>query len=767
MQNAEYINVLIRIKGLVQGIGFRPHVYRTALSGNISGTVGNTVDGVEIHARGSAEDMESFIDNLQHHRIPPAAVIQEMTVSEEEEILYSDFKIVKSPSQGASITRISPDLAVCRDCLEDMRKPGTRWNYPFINCTNCGPRFSIIRDIPYDRDKTTMSGFTMCDACRGEFEDISDRRFHAQPIACADCGPEYSISGKYPETTVIDKIIRYSAGCIDNGDIAAVMGMGGYHLICDGSSSNAVGSLRVRKQRESKPFALMMPDIKAIREYADMSPAEEELLESVRRPIVLLKQKPGTLPEEINGGLHTIGVMLPYMPFHYLLFKELRTRVLVMSSGNRSSEPIVISHDEAVRKFSGIADCIVSHNRRIHNRVDDSVLFTSGKEVHIIRRSRGWVPDPLLTELPVDQLAAFGGELKNTFALGRKNHIIPSQHIGDLNNSETMDFFEESYSRFKRLYSVAPRLLIHDMHPDYLSTRLAIKTASNLGLPVMAVQHHEAHIASVIVENGLKEKVIGICYDGAGYGKDGTIWGGEIFSGWLDGFQRELHLDPIKLPGGDAASRETWRTALSLLFQTFGDEMKSLPLELLEWISHNEGTNRAEQIIYMLKNDINCPRSSSMGRLFDGVSALLGICFKNRYEGEAPMLLEAAAAAGEDGCYSRCISGELIETRGIIQAVVQDILQGEHRGIVAARFMNTIVLTSCDGIDEVSRRTGIRNVAMSGGVFQNRYLLEQCSKKLIMRGYTVYSNSLIPANDGGLSVGQIGMGAVAGIKAGG
>jgi len=612
-----------------------------------------------------------------------------------------------------------------------------------------------------------MSDFEMCSACHKEFTDMNNRRFHAQPIACADCGPGYIMDEKYPETSDIDKIIHYSTDCISSGGVAAVMGLGGYHLLCDGSDSDAVQSLRSRKQRESKPFALMMPDKETIRNYAFLSRTEEELLESVRRPIVLLKQKPGTLPEEINGGLDTVGVMLPYLPFHFLLFQKLRTRVLVMSSGNRSSEPIVITHDKAVSQFEGIADCIVSHNRRIHNRVDDSVVFASGETVHIIRRSRGWVPDPLLTDLPVDQLAALGGELKNTFALGRKNHIIPSQHIGDLNNNETMDFFEESYIRFKELFSVDPRLLIRDMHPDYLTTQFAEKAASRLGIPVMEIQHHEAHIASVIVENGLKEKVIGICYDGAGYGRDGSIWGGEFFSGWLDGFHRELHLTPIKLPGGDTASRQTWRTALSLLFQAFGDELKTLPLELLVWISHNEGTNRAEQIIYMLKNDINCPRSSSMGRLFDGVSALLGICFENRYEGEAPMLLEAAAAAGEDGCYSRGISGDLIETRGIIRAVVQDILQGEHRGIVAARFMNTIVMISCDGADEVRHRTGIRNVAMSGGVFQNRYLLEQCSKTLTRRGYKVYSNSLIPANDGGLSVGQIGMGAIAGFKAGG
>jgi len=762
MQNAEYINIRIHIEGLVQGIGFRPHVYRNAVSKGISGTVENSDNGVDIHARGTEIKIKNFIHDVQYTGVPPAAIIQSVSVTSEAKCLYTGFKIVKSSLQSNSITRISPDMAVCDDCLEDMKKQPERLNYPFINCTNCGPRFSIIRDIPYDREKTTMAEFTMCNTCRSEFININDRRFHAQPIACTRCGPAYFINNMPIKNTDIDNIIRYSAGLIDSGRIIALMGMGGYHLVCSGMDPDVIETLRRRKRRESKPFALMMPDIDTIQRFAILSETEKKLLSSVQRPVVLLKQIPDSLPEQINSGLDTIGVMLPYMPFHYLLFKELQTEVLVMSSGNRSSEPIVISHEKAVSQFEGIADTIISHNRRIHNRVDDSVVLASEKTVHIIRRSRGWVPDPILTDLPVDRLASFGGELKSTFALGRKNHIILSQHLGDLENMETMEFFQESYSRFKRLFKVEPELFVHDKHPDYLSTRSALKIAAETGYPAIGVQHHEAHIASVIVEHGLKEPVIGVCYDGSGYGSDGTIWGGEIFSGGLEEFQREIHLQPIKLPGGDTASKHTWRTALSYLYQTYGDGFKSLPLEILEWIGKSEGPERVNQIQFMLKNSINSPLSSSMGRLFDCISALTGVCFENRYEGEAPMLLEAAAKPEEHGHYPWNITENIIDTREIIRAVVQDILKKVHPGVIAAGFMNTVVQFSCESVSLVKERTGIKNAALSGGVFQNRYILEGCESELRRRGFHVYSNSLIPANDGGLALGQIGMGAVAG-----
>ena len=762
MQKAEYKNIRIRIKGLVQGIGFRPHVYRTAVSLDINGTVENTGSGVDIHARGTEEQLKHFLNDVQHRQIPPSAIIQSFTVTPEGNGLYTGFNIVKSRYQEDTITRISPDMAVCDGCLDDMKKQPERLNYPFINCTNCGPRFSIIRDIPYDRDKTTMVDFDMCDACHSEFADIHNRRFHAQPIACTSCGPAYFIHDNHADINDIDNIIRYCAGQIDDGRIIALMGLGGYHLVCSGLDSGVIKTLRRRKHRESKPFALMMPDIGTIQRFAILNKIEKELLNSVQRPVVLLKQIPGSLPQIINGGLDTIGVMLPYLPFHYLLFKELQTRVLVMSSGNRSSEPIVISHEEAATQFEGIADTLISHNRRIHNRVDDSVVFASDKKVHIIRRSRGWVPNPILSDLPVDRIAAFGGELKNTFAIGRSNHIILSQHIGDLNNQETLEFFQESYSRFKRLYMVEPELFIHDNHPDYLSTHFARKTAAELELPAIGVQHHEAHIASVIVEHGLKEPVIGVCYDGSGFGSDKTIWGGEIFSGGLKGFKREFHLLPIKLPGGDTASKHTWRTALSFLYQTYGDDYKSLPLDILEWIGKSEGPDRVSQIEYMLRNNINSPLSSSMGRLFDCISALTGVCFENRYEGEAPMLLEAAANPEEDGRYPWDITENIIDTRGIIRTVVQDILEKIHPGIIAAKFMNTVVQFSCDTASLVKERTGIKNAALSGGVFQNRYILEECTSELRKRGFNVFSNSLIPANDGGLALGQIGMGAVAG-----
>ena len=764
MQPTEYKNVRIHIEGLVQGIGFRPHVYRTAIFRDITGTVENRTDGVVIHAYGLMDNVKSFIDDLQHRLVPPAACIETVAVTSEAHHCYSDFVIVRSSNRENSITRISPDLATCQDCLDDMRIQPHRKNYPFINCTNCGPRFSIITDIPYDREKTTMAEFTMCETCRSEFTDIHDRRYHAQPIACSHCGPAYKLyvtSGARSETLRdIDEIVRYSAEIIDSGHIVALMGLGGYHLICDGKSGKAVDLLRRRKRRDSKPFALMMPDIRTVQDYALLETLEEHLLTSVKRPVVLVKQLTGTLPAQINSGLDTIGVMLPYMPFHHLLFEKLKTPVLVFTSGNRSNEPIVISHGEARTTFSEIADCIVSHNRRIHNRVDDSVIFTVSETAHIIRRSRGWVPDPILTDLPVDRIAAFGGQLKNTFAVGKKSHIILSQHIGDLENFETLMFFEESYSRFKRLFGIDPQLLIHDLHPDYLSSRFATTTAATLEIPAIGIQHHEAHIASVIVEHGLKEPVIGVCYDGAGYGKDNTIWGGEIFSGNLNGFQREIHLDRMKLPGGEPASRHTWRMALSCLFHTYRDDVRSLPLIFIDNLDKSEGTDKVNQILFMLKNNINCPPSSSMGRLFDGVSALTGLCLENHYEGEAPMRLEAAGNPEENSHYPYSILDNVIDIRGIVTGVVQDILDRSENGTIAARFMNTIVRFTCESVVQVHERTGIGTVALSGGVFQNRYVLRRCEKILSRRGFAVYTNSRVPANDGGLALGQIGMGAV-------
>lgn len=753
-------NIRIRITGLVQGIGFRPHVYRTATARNITGTVENRTDGVVIHARGTARDLESFLEDLRYRNLPPAAAIESFEVTPETNRHFADFAIAGSNAEGDAVTRISPDLAVCPDCLADMRKQPHRIRYPFINCTCCGPRFSIVSDVPYDRSRTTMADFEMCGTCRAEYSDISDRRYHAQPVACTRCGPSYRIDTGSGFLRDIDEILRAAADCIDGGGIAGVMGMGGYHLACDGTDREAVSLLRRRKNRDARPFALMMRDLETIRDYTRLSTDEETLLTSPARPIVLLKKNGEPLPAGIGDGLDTVGVMLPYLPFHYLLFGAVRTRVLVMTSGNRSDEPIVVSPEQAESGLRGIADILVSHDRRIRNRVDDSVAFSLEGMTHVIRRSRGWVPDPVPTRLAVEGIAALGGELKNTFALGRSSGIVLSQHIGDLDNAETLEFFEESFERFRRLLRFEPKCFVHDAHPDYLSTEMSRKMGAAMDLPVFAVQHHRAHIASVMVEHGLTEPVIGVCYDGTGFGDDGTVWGGEFFTGGLRELRREYHLDPVGLPGGDLAAREPWRMALSCLHHARGTDARSLPLPLFSELETNEGPAAADRILTMLEKQINTPAASSMGRLFDAVSALAGICLVNRYEGEAPMRLESAADTREEDRYSWGLEKTAIDIRPLVADIVDDVLRGAAPGTIAARFMNTVAGFTVDTARRLHERTGIRTVALSGGVFQNRYLLAACRKHLESEGLTVCTNVRVPANDGGLSLGQVGLGAV-------
>ncbi len=753
-------NLRVYVTGLVQGVGFRPHVYRTAQEWRIAGSVENRVDGVVIHARGIDKDLEGFIEGLQHRNLPAAAAIESITVRDEKAREFSGFHIVQSRDSGDVVTRISPDLAVCPDCLADMLSQPHRLRYPFINCTNCGPRFSIVNDVPYDRKNTTMADFPMCDTCRGEYTDINDRRYHAQPVACHTCGPTYFVETDTGVRRDTDEIVRMTATCIDSGRIAAVMGLGGYHLVCDGTNKDAVALLRRRKRRDAKPFALMMRTVDTVRKYCRLNSVEEKLLVSSARPIVLIKTKGNLLPRQIADGLDTIGVMLPYLPFHYLLFEIVRTDVLVMTSGNRRDEPIVISPNAARETLGDIADLIVSHNRRIQNRVDDSVAFIAADTTHLIRRSRGWVPDPVLTARSVAGIAAFGGELKSTFALGCPGRVVVSQHIGNLDNAAVLSFYKEAWERFTKLFRFVPKLVVHDLHPDYLSTRLARERAAALGLPIVAVQHHRAHIASVMIEHGLTRPVIGVCYDGTGYGDDGTVWGAEVFAGDMGGLIREYHLLPIALPGGDLAARQPWRTAVSCLALAYGNDYRSVDLPLWENVTSFAGPAAVDQIDHMLARRINTPVASSMGRLFDAVAALLGMCLENRYEGEAPMRLEASADPDERGRYVWEMDGDLIDIRPLITRIVADIQAGVASGTIAARFMHTVAAFTFEVAERVRERTGIGDVVLSGGVFQNRFLLEACRTGLVARGFTVFTNVRVPANDGGLALGQVGLASV-------
>ena len=746
----------IRVFGLVQGVGFRPFLHRLAAKNRIKGWALNANDSVRIHAEGQKPDVEEFVRGIASEA-PPLARVENVTSEAADVEGFASFEIRNSASESNVITRISPDIAVCDDCLEDMKAQPNRIDYPFTNCTNCGPRFSIIRDLPYDRKHTTMDEFTMCSRCGAEYTDIEDRRYHAQPNACNDCGPEYSIRFTGNETAPVpDDAIREAAGLLDAGGIMAIKGIGGFHLACDALNEPAVKKLRNRKRREGKPFAVMCKDIETARRYGHFDEYAEEILTSSRRPIVLVKMREGGGAQppafSVSNGLYTIGIMLPYTPLHHVLFRHLETPILVMTSGNISEEPIAIGNEEAVERLSEIADIFLEYNRVIHNRTDDSVVFTSGKQIRMIRRSRGWAPEPVRIDLDAEGVAACGAEMKGSFCLGKGDTAIISQHIGDLKNPETFDFYTEAFHRFARLFRFTPKLGVCDLHPDYLSTRFA----ETLGVPVIAVQHHHAHIASVLAEHSISDKVIGVAMDGTGLGDDGKIWGGEFLLCDLASYDRILHFDYFPLPGGDSAVWEPWRIAVSLLHRIRGSEMFTLDIPAVRCCSQQE----LELLIAAIEKNINCPETSSTGRLFDAVAALTGLVTQARFDAEAPMRLEAAIEKTE-GSYSFHIDN-VVEIDTLFDQILLDVIKGVSVGIISGKFHNTIADIIVEGAETIRRHTGVPRVALSGGVFQNRYLLEKTEVALTAAGFDVYSNNEIPANDGGVCLGQLAVAAAGG-----
>jgi len=637
-------NIKIQIKGLVQGVGFRPFVYQTARKNNISGWVKNRCDGVFIQASGSASEIEYFINELTSN-CPIAAQVQSLKISDSTNFYNNGFQIILSEdnSNEKEITQIGPDIAVCQDCLKDMKNQIHRINYPFINCTICGPRFSIIRDLPYDRDKTTMNIFKMCPVCKSEYKNPSDRRFHAQPVACLNCGPHYKFVSKKFKTEHLDEVLTNCSEHIDNGKIVAIKGIGGFFIACDATSRRTVQQLRVKKNREGKPFAIMFRNEENVRRFCYLNEDEKEVLTSWHRPIVILKSK-NQLPESVSNGIDTIGALLPYMPFHYLLFEKLETPAIVFTSGNFSDEPIVISNKKAEVDLPNICDAVVSYNRKIFNRTDDSLLQIINKKPRLMRRSRGYSPSPVYLNFNADSILATGAELKNTFCFGKGNQAILSQHIGDLKDFETYSFYEKNIEQFKKMFRIKPKLIAADLHPEYLSTKYAFQC----DLPVIQVQHHHAHLASVMAENGLNEKVIGVSFDGTGLGDDGNIWGSEFFVCDLTDYERKLHFEYVSLPGGDMATKEPWRIAVSWLYKVFGVEFFKHDLPFLK----NIEKEKFQWIIKSIDNNINCPLTAGSGRLFDAVSALLGLCSYSTFEAEAPIRLENIADQHESGIYS-------------------------------------------------------------------------------------------------------------------
>ncbi|MBI5212731.1 MAG: carbamoyltransferase HypF [Nitrospirae bacterium] len=791
----------ITIKGIVQGVGFRPFIYNLAKSLDINGYVTNTSGGVIIKAEG--ERLDEFLGFIQT-QCPPLAKIDSIETHEMPAKGYEGFSIIESLDKG-SFTLISPDIAICGDCLGEILDPSDRrYLYPFINCTNCGPRYSITKKVPYDRPNTTMSVFNMCPQCLAEYNDPSNRRFHAQPNACFECGPqlESQISNFKFQIGETAKPIEAAIELLKQGAIVAVKGIGGFHLCCDAENEKAVKRLREHKRRSNKPFGLMAPDVETVKKFCDVSPTEESLLKDMRRPIVLLKKKGDRLTDEIAPSNKYLGFMLPYAPLHYLLFHHPLTEniippspplvkggvggfahfsALVMTSGNLSEEPIVIDNEEAISKLSFV-DAFLLHNRDIFMRVDDSVIKARG----FIRRARGYVPEPIrLTDDGPDVLGC-GADIKNTFTVTRGDYAVISQHIGDMENIETLRFFEESLNNLKQVYRANPVAVAYDLHPNYLSTRWALNHGSRFAVHGYGIQHHYAHIASVMAEHGIKEKVIGVAFDGTGYGTDGNIWGSEFLVCDINGFVRAAHFKYVPLPGSARAVRECWRTAISYLadavssnppippFSKGGQRgIAKLILDYLDFIGFVEkyGRDKIENIMKILGKRQFSPLSSGAGRLFDAVSAIAGICDKNTFEGEAAITLENMISSnpplppfskgGREGIFKEMYTFEILEGEPMIVDfskmilhLIEDVKRDEDKGMIAVRFHNTIVNAITEAVKRISAICGIKTVALSGGVFQNNYLLEGVLSRLSYLGFDVYTNEKVPCNDAGISLGQ-------------
>jgi len=744
-------SVRITVRGLVQGVGFRPFVFRIAVRSGLNGWVQNTNENVTIEITGTDRNIDTFI-SLLRQEAPPAAMIESISVADAEFRDFTEFTILRSHDLSDEITEISPDISVCGECMADISRPGSRLDYAFVNCTNCGPRFTIIEDLPYDRAKTTMKSFAMCPECRGEYETVTDRRFHAQPVACNLCGPQYDMTvGGRQSGGDIDTVIRHLSETIDGGGIALIKGLGGMHLACDAFSREAVSRLRDLKKRDGKPFAVMFRDLESLKQFTVIDATEEKSLLSWQRPIVLLETKDGqsltAIPDNLNAGLKLLGAMLPYMPLHYLLFKSLTTPAIVLTSGNFSDEPILTDNAEAVEKFSDVTDLIILHNRDIHNRTDDSVVRVMDGKERILRRSRGYVPAPVRTAFNTDGIIAFGAELTNCFCAGKGKKAFLSQHIGDLQSSGTTDFYKTAIERFIRLFRITPSLVATDMHPEYISTKTGMNFSN---LPVVQVQHHHAHIASCMAENSLDEKVIGVAFDGTGYGTDGNIWGSEFMICDLNDFTRIAHFDYIALPGGDRATEEPWRTAVSLLYKVYGKSLPDLDIPLFDTIDHE----RMGMIIKMIDRNINCPLTSGAGRLFDAVAAMMGLVHNATFQAEGPMRLESLVDphCTESYDFSRGLTINLDQT---VRGIVDDIRNGVSKRTIATKFHNTVILIIFDTVSDIRLKEGLDKVVLSGGVFQNKYLLTGTLELLRKNNFEVFSHASVPTNDGGIALGQL------------
>ena len=740
----------IGITGIVQGIGFRPFIYNLAQKHSIRGWVLNNEKGVLIDVESADGNLDRFIQYIPK-LAPPLARIESFDVKYLEPLGYSTFEIRKSEETQEKFVLISPDVATCDQCLSELSSPKNfRYRYPFINCTLCGPRFTIIKDIPYDRHKTTMAPFKMCPVCQKEYEDPSDRRFHAQPNACSACGPSLHLEDTEGKEVPGDPIVK-TLDLLSKGRIIAIKGLGGFHLACDARNRDAVSSLRSRKFREDKPFAVMCQNLEEVKEHCEVNKEEGKLLLSVERPIVILRRKENSpVTNAVAPYQDTLGVMLPYSPLHHLLLNS-PLKTLVMTSGNVSDEPISYRNKEAIRRLSKIADYFLFHNREIHMRCDDSVTRIFEGQPYILRRSRGYVPSPIKLSFPLEMILACGGELKNTFCLTRGQYAFISHHIGDLENLETLTSFEEGIEHFKRLFYIEPKAVTYDLHPDYLSSQYALSIPD---IPRMGVQHHHAHIVSAMAENGMEGDVIGVALDGTGFGLDGTIWGGEFIRSNLRDFDRLAHLKKVPMPGGSMAIKEPWRMAMVYLSEAFGDETTKLKIDLIRRID----PQKWDVLKRAIEKKINTPLTSSMGRFFDAVSSLLSVRDEARYEGQAAIELEMIADHGIKEEYPFHIQKDekpmVVDSQEMIRGIVRDLIDGAPNSEISGKFHRTIARLIVETCETIRSKEKLNRVVLSGGVFQNIFLLSLVTEGLKRSAFDVYTHHLVPTNDGGISLGQ-------------
>lgn len=737
----------LEISGLVQGVGFRPYVFREAKKRSLGGWVLNNKQGVVVEVEGPGMVVDDFLAELRGCSLRLARV-EEIRIAKMEPVGEDVFLICESSTGGEGVARIPADVAVCLNCRDEIiSTKNRRFQYPFTNCTDCGPRFTIIQGIPYDRRLTTMEQFGMCEKCAAEFHNPQDRRFHAQPNACPQCGPQAELLNSTGEK-LPGEWQKNSLALLKKGDILAIKGLGGFHLACDAKNELAVERLRQRKRRPMRPFAVMCRDLATVKRYCSVSQSELAFLRSPEAPIVVLRRWPeSVLPRSLAPGLGTLGVSLPYTPLHFLLFDDC-LEMLVMTSGNENGLPLAKDSQEALQQLEGIADYFLTHNRSIHRRCDDSLLQLVGEEPCMLRRSRGYVPTACPVPMPKQSPIVFaaGGDFKNTFCFLKGGFAWLGPHIGDLGLAETRQNYLEAATDLEKMLEAVPEVMAVDCHPSYYSAKLG----KERGIAALeSVWHHHAHMASCMGENKLTGSVIGVICDGTGYGRDGTVWGGEILSGDYRDFQRCYHLEPVPMPGGEAAIRYPWRMALAYLWQCLGED----GFRLAEMLFPDKVTE--SQLLWaVLKKGVNSPLASSCGRLYDAAAALLGICLENSYDGQAPAELSEAARGHGGIVYPFTLEGERITCGGLIRGMTTDIIRGQEAGEIAASFERTVVEMLAAAVERVRESSGLERVVLSGGAFQNPYLLKSLRSRLELTGFQVFTHRFVPANDGGLALGQ-------------